>query len=268
MAVDMKTKAGKRVVRNPRRGARLTPLYQQVYVALREELGSGGLDPARPLPSEPALAERFSVSRITIRKTLEQLENEGLVRRVRGVGTFPVPGLTVEDRIANISGFLENLLSFERSTTAETLSWEMLPEPPKGPAALLGDGPCLRIVRLRSYRGRPISFTTICVPQVHAGLLDRETAADTPVIHLLEARGVVAERTEQAISAVAAEDRAAALLGVPPGSPLIAMRRLMLDVARAPVLHQESLYAPDRFEYRMTLTRTHIGPVARWTPIA
>ena len=46
------------------------------------------------------------------------------------------------------------------------------------------------------------------------------------------------------------------------------MRRLMIDEARAPVLHQESLYAPDRFEYRMTLTRTSVGPVARWTPIA
>jgi GntR family transcriptional regulator len=46
------------------------------------------------------------------------------------------------------------------------------------------------------------------------------------------------------------------------------MRRLMLDRELAPVLHQESLYAPNRFEYRMTLTRTNVGPQARWTPIA
>jgi GntR family transcriptional regulator len=46
------------------------------------------------------------------------------------------------------------------------------------------------------------------------------------------------------------------------------MRRLMTDAGRAPVLHQESLYAPDRFEYRMTLSRQSVGPVARWTPIA
>jgi len=41
----------------------------------------------------------------------------------------------------------------------------------------------------------------------------------------------------------------------------------MTDHAGAPVLHQESLYAPDRFEYRMTLTRLSLGPAARWTPI-
>jgi GntR family transcriptional regulator len=53
---------------------------------------------------------------------------------------------------------------------------------------------------------------------------------------------------------------------VPEGSPLIAMRRLMLDEHRQPILHQESLYVPDRFEYRMTLSRTSVGQVAKWTP--
>lgn len=255
--------------RNPRRGSRLAPLYHQVYVVLRAELRSGALDPARPLPSEPALAARFSVSRITIRKTLEQLEGEGLVRRVRGVGTFPVAAAAGEATgPSDIAGFLENLISFERSTTADTLVW--LPDvvPTGAVADALGPEPCLRIVRLRKHRGAPISFTTIHVPAAHAALLDRETASDTPIIQLLETAGVVAQRTEQAITAVPAPADVAARLGVAEGSPLIAMRRLMLDDARAPVLHQESLYAPERFEYRMTLTRTSVGPVARWTPIA
>jgi GntR family transcriptional regulator len=60
---------------------------------------------------------------------------------------------------------------------------------------------------------------------------------------------------------------AAAHLGVAAGAPLICMRRLMLTEDRRPVLRQESLYAPDRFEYRMTLTRTSVGPLAKWTPV-
>jgi GntR family transcriptional regulator len=55
---------------------------------------------------------------------------------------------------------------------------------------------------------------------------------------------------------------------VAPGVPLICMRRLMRAADRSPVLHQESLYAPDKFEYRMILTRTRNGPISRWTPIA
>lgn len=252
--------------RKARTGERMAPLYRQVYAILRDQIVGGQVPANAPLPSEPALAQRFAVSRITIRKTLEHLERENLVRRVRGVGTFPIapdPGL----RPANISGYLENLISFEASTTAITLSWETVS--PRGPArAALGPEPCLRIARLRSYRDQPISFTTIHVPARHAAGLDRDACGDRPIIHAIEATGVTAERTEQTITAVPADGAVADRLGVAAHSPLICMRRTMLDGDNAPVLHQESLYAPDRFEYRMTLTRTSVGSAARWTPIA
>lgn len=261
-AVGKTSRAG----RNPRRGARVSPLYHQVYVVLREQLLSGSHEASAPLPSEPALAERFSVSRITIRKTLEHLEREGLVRRVRGVGTFPTRRVEIGTR-ENISGYLDNLISYEKTSTADMLAWTEA-EPPPLVAAALGTDRCLKIVRLRRYQGKPISFTTLHVPPAVARKLDPATAEGIPIIEAIERAGIQAERTEQAITAVAAADEVAEKLGVPPGSPLICMRRTMLDRDHLPVLHQESLYAPDRFEYRMSLTRTSIGSVARWTPIA
>lgn len=252
--------------RGARRGERMAPLYRQVYAVLRDEIVSGRAGPEAPLPSEPALAERFQVSRITIRKTLEHLERERLVRRVRGVGTFPVRAAAGPER-ANISGYLDNLISFDDTTTAVTLAWEEA-TPEGAVRAALGPAPCLRIVRLRSWRERPISFTTLHVPARHAARLTPEGCRDQPIIQAIEATGVFAERTEQTITAIAAGADAAERLGVAEGAPLISMRRLMLDAERAPVLHQESLYAPDRFEYRMSLTRTSVGSAARWTPIA
>lgn len=249
-----------------RRGARVSPLYHQVYILLRDLLLAGELDPARPLPSEPALARQYDVSRVTIRKTLERLEQEALIRRVRGVGTFPTVRPQPADR-ANISGFLESLVSYDRSTTAVNLDWQEVE--PEGPVLkAFGVGLCLRVVRVRSHRGRPISLTTIHVPARYKHLPEQGDNADVPIIQVLERHGIVAERTEQVMTAVAAEPLASEKLGVAPGSPLISMRRLMLDRDRAPVIHQESLYAPDRFEYRITLTRTDVGPVARWTPIS
>lgn len=252
--------------RNPRRGARVSPLYHQVYVVLREQLLSGAHDSLQPLPSEPALAERFAVSRITIRKTLEHLEREGLVRRVRGVGTFPTRRATAGAR-ENISGYLDNLISYEKTTTADMLAWEEA-EPSPHVAAALGTDRCLKIVRLRRYQGRPISFTTLHVPPGVAAKLDPVAAEGIPIIEAIERAGIQAERTDQAITAIPAAETVAEKLGVPVGSPLICMRRLMRDGDHQPVLHQESLYAPDQFEYRMSLTRTSIGSVARWTPIA
>ena len=247
------------------RSSRVAPLYHRIYVELRQSLTEGGLDPSARLPSEPDLAARYGVSRVTVRRTLEQLEAEGLIRRVRGVGTFPARVTAVAEK-TNISGVLENLISYEQSTTARNLAWERV-EPAVEIARAFGPGLALRIVRVRSYAGQPISLTTIHVPAALADLLDANEGASESVIRVLDRRGVHAERAEQAITAVPANETAASALGVAPGSPLICMRRLMTDHAGAPVLHQESLYAPDRFEYRMTLTRLSLGPAARWTPI-
>lgn len=250
----------------PRRGPRVAPLYQKIYILLRSQLSEGRPDPEVPLPSEPALARQYGVSRITIRRTLEQLAAEGLIRRVRGRGTFPVPPSTPADR-HSISGYLENLITHDRSTTAVNLSWQQV-IPPAALRPGLGDGPCLRIERLRSHAGLPVSHTTLHVPAPHARHLDPEADASEPVVRRLERHGVIAERNEQAITARAATAQVARMLGVAEGSPLICMRRMMLTEGFAPVLHQESLYAPDRFEYRMILTRSRAGAGAVWAPIA
>ena len=250
-----------------RRAGRVTgphPLYHRIYVHLKHALGEGALPDGKALPSEPALAATYGVSRVTVRRTLDMLEAEGLVRRVRGVGTFPTPRPT--DGARNISGLVENLITFERSTTAELLDWTVAPPSPAA-ARALGPDPALRVQRLRRYQGEPISLSTLHVPLDLAGLIDRDTLGSDPIVVALERAGVVAERTEQALTALLADDRSARFLGVAPASPLIAMRRAMLDAANRPILHQESLYAPERFEYRMTLTRVAFGTTARWTPV-
>lgn len=249
-----------------RTGARMAPLYQQVYGQLRGWLLETRPDPEVPLPSEHDLARRHGVSRITIRRTLSQLAEEGLIRRERGRGTFPAHNPASAGR-HDIAGYLDTLLSLDATTTAICL-FQGTVDPPPAVAEAFGTDPCLRIVRLRSHAGRPISHTTLHVPAAHAACLDAADDSNQPVIHRLEAAGIIADRTEQTITAVAAGAEVAGHLGVAPGSPLICMRRLMRDAGRRPVLHQESLYAPDRFEYRMILTRTRTGPIARWTPIA
>lgn len=240
------------------------PLYHALYVHLKQRLIEGGLADDRPLPSEPALAASYGVSRVTVRRTLELLEGEGLVRRVRGVGTFAVAKPVSGPR--NISGLLENLITFEQGTTAETLGFAVVT--PTGPAArALGPEPCTEIRRLRHYHGEPISLTILHVPAALAVHIDPAAIGSQPIIRALEQHGVIAARAEQTLSAVAADAEASARLQVPLGAPLIVMRRTMFDADNRPLLHQESLYAPDRFEYRMTLSRVAVGPAARWTPV-
>ena len=64
------------------------PIYRQVIKHIQADIKKGVLVAGHKLPPEPELAELYGVSRVTIRKTLTQLANEGLVERRKGKGTF------------------------------------------------------------------------------------------------------------------------------------------------------------------------------------
>lgn len=252
--------------RGPGARQRLQPLYHQIYVQMRRMLTETPQDPESALPAELELAKHYGVSRVTIRKTLEQLQRDGLIVRVHGKGTFPA-GLGLRQDKVNISGALDNLLSLETRSNARTLDWSMV-EVDARLAERMHSPRCLRIVRLRLLDGVPLSFTTLHVPERLASLLTDEKDRSEPLIQVLERKGIRTERAEQVLTAVPASARAAAELNVAEASPLMLMRRLMFDTEQSPILHQESCYPPDRFEYRMMLSRMSIGPVAQWTPVS
>jgi len=64
------------------------PLYHQVFVGIEELALTTALDDDRPLPAEPALMARFGVSRGTLRRAVEELCRQGLLRSEPGRGTF------------------------------------------------------------------------------------------------------------------------------------------------------------------------------------
>ncbi|RSY01239.1 GntR family transcriptional regulator, partial [Sphingomonas koreensis] len=65
-----------------------TPLYLQLARSLREHISSGAIDPGSALPSERDLSEMAGLSRVTVRKGIEQLIDEGVLVRKQGSGTF------------------------------------------------------------------------------------------------------------------------------------------------------------------------------------
>ena len=66
----------------------LTPLYQQVIEDIKANISSGAYGPGERIPSEPELSEHYSVSRITIRRAIEELAGEGYLTRRQGKGTY------------------------------------------------------------------------------------------------------------------------------------------------------------------------------------
>jgi GntR family transcriptional regulator len=244
-----------------------TPLYHQIYVLLREQILSGVYADRALVPTEQALGERFGVSRITAKRALDELAAEGLVVRQRGRGTTVVGRLPSRPLTANISGLLENLLMLGLKTSVAIVEFAYVAAPEAVRKALdLRDGAEVqRAVRVRSHDGAPLSYTVSFVPAAIGRAYDKRDLMTNPLLALLERAGILIGSADQTIGAALADTVVAPLLGVRVGSPLLSITRTVFDQNGRPVEHINILYRPDRYQYRMKLTRVQGRATKLWS---
>ena len=84
-----------------------SPLYMQIARKLTDDVRAGRYQVDQALPSERALSEQLNVSRVTARKAIDQLVEQGLVVRKRGSGNYIAP--RIEQPLSNLSSFSEQL---------------------------------------------------------------------------------------------------------------------------------------------------------------
>lgn len=237
--------------------AKLIPLYHQIYLTMRNELLGGQFpsgDPPTPLPGENDLADRYAVSRVTIRRALKALESEGLVRRRHGVGTFPVAapvrqqvGGGLYDDVADlIHGYDQKILAYERKLTPGFLLRKQFGFPER----------CLYLCVLSRRDGRAVHLNHQYVPEHLGALLGKRRPRDVSLLLELARHGVTAATTDLHLTAAAADLAAADRLDVPAGSPLIATTRLSIGADGGPVEYFEALTRPDSYTYRFRFTET------------
>jgi GntR family transcriptional regulator len=242
------------------------PRYYQVYTVLAQRVREGEWSSDTPMPTEQDFSAAFGVSRVTIRKALNMLQEEGLVLRQQGRGTYALAPPQRRQSRANMSGLLENVADFEQHTKVRMLSFGTVALPEEAARLLEREAGAqvLRIVRVRSDSQSPFSYTTTYVPEPEARLLDEATLGNQTVSNALGRAGVVTVAAEQRLSATAAGVEVARHLRIDVGAPLISMTRVMRDESGRPVEVIHALYRPDKYEYRVNLSRDN-GDAPRWT---
>jgi GntR family transcriptional regulator len=216
------------------------------------------------------LCETFGISRVSVRRALQMLEQEGLVNRRHGVGTFVESVENGSDSTVRLGGLIDNLITLGLETTAELISFDGDTRLPPFAASSLKLGPDdrgVRIERLRLYRGRPLSLTEVYLPPYLSPLIRAADIDDRPIIRILEGAGLKAVSAEQTISAVVADDYVALKLQVAIGSPLLRLRKTVFNQSGAPFEYQQGLYSPDQYEYYMLLTRDTNSNRPQWRHI-
>ena len=242
------------------------PKYHQIYLVLREQLHEGRFSAG--VPGEIALMHEFGVARVTVRKALELLAAEHLIRRTPGRGTVPLQPKPARRALAGMrsdaaggegerfEGLFENLIGVGLHTRVLVLSVRGVPCPaPVAEALELAAGdPVQKAQRVRLTRDGPLSHITTYVPQALAPF-QRRDLAKKPILMLLEQSGVQVGRATQVISARLADAEVAPHLDVAVGSALLSVQRVVFDRRNRPVQWLLGLYRPDRYEYRTELSR-------------
>jgi GntR family transcriptional regulator len=82
------------------------PLYYKLYVELKEGLQSGKYKKGDKLPTEKELCQKHGLSRLTVRRAMDELRREGFIERLKGKGTF-VTGSKREEQLATLTGFTD-----------------------------------------------------------------------------------------------------------------------------------------------------------------
>lgn len=232
-----------------------TTLSYQVYLLLRDEILNGRLAAGAQLPPEKELATKRGVSRVTIRRALERLEREGLIRRSQGQGTF------VEERVhpSVISGRLEAFVEqagwLTRNTKVELLSVDMMPAPPdvRRAMGLESDEHVQHSVRRRSYRGAACLLLETYLPAWLAAEIDTEDLARGSVQTAMRRAGITLSEVDYTVSAVSADVRLATLLDVPVATALLSMIWAFRDKSGRIVEYQYAHARPDTYVLRTTL---------------
>lgn len=100
-------------------------LYEQIKAGIKELIKTNNLKAGDKIPNESELCERFDVSRITIRRAIKELGEEGIIEVIRGKGTF-VRASKKDLHLLNLKGFTEGLSTEENNIEKEILQKQII----------------------------------------------------------------------------------------------------------------------------------------------
>ncbi|WP_275414527.1 GntR family transcriptional regulator [Planotetraspora kaengkrachanensis] len=216
------------------------PLYHQLAEQLSTAIASGTLQPGDPFENEIALAERLNLSRPTVRRAIQELVNQGLLLRRRGLGTT-VANRKVHRR-AELTSLYDDLKRDGGRPATTVLRHEIVRDERVATALdLPADAELLAIVRLRLSDERPLAILHNWLPPVFNDIAreDLEGAGLYAVMRDRGVRPVVAHQTIGARTPTAAERRH---LGLKPSEPVLTMTRVAFDAVGNAVEYGDHCY--------------------------
>ena len=210
------------------------PLYHQLAEQLSNAITVGQLQPGDPFENEIAVAERLQISRPTVRRAIQELVDQGLLVRRRGLGTT-VANSKVHRKF-ELTSLYDDLLRDGREPRTTVLEHEIITNERAAAALdLSGDTPLLHILRVRHAGELPLALMNNWLPPVLSDL-SREDLETNGLYAALRERGVRPVVAQQSIGARMPTSLERRHLEIRGSQPVLTMSRMAFDASGSFVL--------------------------------
>ncbi|MEU6126183.1 GntR family transcriptional regulator [Streptomyces sp. NPDC047123] len=240
--------------RAPRRASGAAPLWSQAADLIREDITRRGLESGARLPSERDLCARFDISRVTLRKALLHLVDQGLLTASHGRGWFvaePAPAREWPNDLESFSAtarrkhMTPGSLVLRQGDAVASLDDADRLDVPAGTALL-------RLDRVRLLDDVRVAVDrTLVVARLAPGIAEADFTSAS-LFEELRLRGVELDRSEVTIEARTAEPELAGHLDIPAGSPVLRLDQTIYSREQRPLLLSTVEYSGERYRLRTT----------------
>lgn len=235
---------------NPLKKTSERPLYKQLMQRIRNDITAGVYPAGERIPGEQALCEIYGVSRVTVRKALEEIVRAGLLLRCQGKGTFVAQEKIKRDlsRVTSFSDACGQVGQAAQTRLIERKREEATEEDglrlgiPKG-------GEVISICRLRLADDEPVMLEFNRFPPELAFLFDDPLTGS--LYGLLAEHGLVPSHAVHDISMGRAAGMVGRLLGTKTGDALLLLDQLVYDQHGSPLHLSRQWIRGDKFTFRI-----------------
>lgn len=238
------------------------PKYLQISAWLRELILMGRYETGEQLPSEIELAQMCGVNRNTLRQALGELTAEGMLKKVKGLGTFVTASepVALKHKLNRISSFGQELnrAGIKESTRLLEKDYEI---PPEHVAQSLALSPASRVIavrRLRTGDELPLIYEETFLPMdLFGGILEMDLTGSMYEI-FTRTFGITLARCEQTIKAVNLDEKVGPLLALNAGDAAIYMESVTFNDRNMPVEVLCCYFRGDKYAFEVELGQYHL----------
>ncbi len=229
-----------------------SPLYVQLARKLAQAIREGQYQVEEALPSERLLSESLGVSRVTARKAIDQLVDQGLVVRRQGSGNYIAPRF--EQPMSRLSSFSEELSRRGYHPTSRWLKRAVTPATTEEQLSL-GLTSTARVARLERLRLADDVVMAYEVSVLPAAIVGKPAEIENSLYQYLEAMHKAPVRARQQIRALNAHGKIAEHLGIHEGQALLFITRLGFLASGEPVELTHSYCRNDYYDFITEMKR-------------